>query len=84
MTALSGVTVIGDYAGAADDHAAVQVLIDLLPNPDATHGTGAVADAANFGANNTYLDEMSPAAAAQLRAELLALQDAVDTTNTLE
>jgi hypothetical protein len=82
MSALSGVSVIGNYAGAANDGAAVQVLIDLLPNPDAPHGTGAVAGGGQ-GQLNTYLDEMSPGAAAQLRAELLALKAAVQTTNTL-
>lgn len=83
MGATSGIVAIGDYAGAANDAAAVNVLLALIPDPDAAHGTGAVADATNFGANNNYLDEMSPGCAACLRAELLALRDAVDTTNTL-
>lgn len=83
MGATTGMTAIGDYAGAATDSAAVDVLLALIPDPDAPHGTGAVADADNLGANNTYLDEMSPGAAAQLRVELTALKDAIDTTNTL-
>jgi len=82
MSAISGISAINNYAGAATDAAAVQLLIDIIPNPDAAHGTGAVAGG-NQGILNTYLDEMSPGAAAQLRVELLALKDAVDTTNTL-
>lgn len=77
--ATTGIEVIGAYSGAANDAAAVQILIDMIPNPDAAHGTGAVAT----GQKGGYLDEMSPAAAAQLRVELTALKDAVDTTNTL-
>jgi hypothetical protein len=83
MSATTGVKAIGNYAGAATDNAAVGILLALIPNPDATPGSGAIADSSNQGVNNTFLDEMSPACAAQLRVELLALQDAVDTTNTL-
>lgn len=82
MSALSGIAAIGNYAGAATDSAAVDILLGLVPDPDAPHGSGAVAGG-NQGINNTYLDEMSPAAAAQLRVELLALKAAVGTTNTL-
>lgn len=73
MSALSGVSVIGDYATPATDALKVQALLDIIPNPDAPHGTGAVAGGGQ-GELNTYLDEMSPGAAAQLRAELLALK----------
>ena len=82
MSALSGITAIGNYAGAATDSAAVDILLSLVPDPDAPKGTGAVAGG-NQGINNTFLDEMSPGAAAQLRVELLALKAAVGTTNTL-
>jgi len=82
MSAISGLGVIGNYAGAANDGAAVDVLLNLIPNPDAAHGTGAVAGGGQ-GQTNTYLDEMSPGAAAQLRVELIALKAAVSTTNTL-
>ena len=71
-----GLQTLNNYKAAANDAAAVQLLIDLIPDPDAPHGTGAVA-------GGGFLDEMSPGAAAQLRAELAALQDAVDTTNAL-
>jgi hypothetical protein len=73
MTALSGVSVIGDYSGDATAGAAIDKLLALIPDPDAPHGTGAVAGGAQ-GTLNTYLDEMSPGAAAQLRAELLAMK----------
>lgn len=76
MGATTGLQPIGDYANAATDSAAVDMLIALIPDPDAAHGTGAVA-------GGGFLDEMSPAAAAQLLVELAALKDAIDTTNTL-
>ena len=76
MGASAGVGVIGDYATPATDADKVQALLDLIPNPDAPHGTGAVAGG-NQGIVNTYLDEMSPGAAAQLRSELLALKSEV-------
>lgn len=74
-----GMDVIGDYAGAADDGAAIDILIALIPDPDtvANGGSGAIADSANNGVNNTYLDEMSPVAAAVLLNELAALKAAV-------
>jgi hypothetical protein len=83
MSSISGISAIGNYAGAANDGAAV----DILLGPRSESGRqqcrlGCVAGG-NQGINNTYLDEMSPAAAAQLRVELLALKAAVGTTNTL-
>lgn len=82
MGATTGLAAIGNYAGAANDSAAVAILLALIPNPDAPHGTGATAGGIN-GQGGGHLDEMSPGCAAQLRVELLALSDAVDTTNTL-
>lgn len=76
IESLKGIAAIGKYAGAATDSAAVQILIDLIPDPDSTSTSGAQAGGGN-------LDQMSPGAAAQLRVELIALKDAVDTTNTL-
>lgn len=76
MSSASGIQPIGDYATPVGDKAKVQALIDIIPNPDATPGTGAVAGGGQ-GVTNTYLDEMSPVAAAVLRAELLALKNAV-------
>lgn len=73
MSAISGVSPIGDYTGDATAGAAIDKLLALIPNPDAAHGSGAVAGG-NQGILNTYLDEMSPGAAAQLRVELLALK----------
>ena len=77
MGATTGFVAVGNYAGAANDAAAVTVLLNLIPNPDSTSSSGAQQGSFHF------LDEMSPACAAQLQVELLALQDAVDTTNTL-
>ena len=68
MSALTGLTLINNYAGAANDPARVQLLLDVIPNPD-------VPPASSTGLR--FLDEMSPAAAAQLRLELAALKAAV-------
>jgi hypothetical protein len=81
MGATTGIVKLGNYAGAASDSAAVDILLALLPNPDAvlsqtTNSSGAIA-------GGGLLDEMSPGCLAQLRVELLALKDAIDTTNTL-
>jgi len=72
----TGLKALGNYAGAANDSAAVDVLIALLPNPDTTSSSGAIA-------GGGLLDEISPAALSQLLVELDALKDAIDTTNTL-
>lgn len=71
MGATTGVAAIATYSGSSA--AKVAALLALIPNPDAgANGTGAVAGG-SYGQNNTYLDEMSPAAAVQLRVELAAL-----------
>lgn len=70
MTALTGVATIADYEAAATPAAAVQLLIDLIPDPDTTRTSGAQG-------GGGFLDEMSPAAAVQLRVELIALKAAV-------
>lgn len=75
MGATSGVQPIETY-DAATNKTKVDQLIALIPDPDAAHGTGAVAGG-DQGQLNTYLDEMSPGAAAQLRVELLALKTAI-------
>lgn len=77
MAATTGFVAVGNYAGAASDSAAVDILLNLLPNPDTSSSSGAIQGSFHF------LDEMSPACLAQLRVELIALKDAVDTTNTL-
>ncbi len=71
MSALSGVSPILVLAGTNQQK--VQQVIDLIPNPDAAHGSGAVAGGGQ-GTTNTYLDEMSPGAATQLIVELIALK----------
>jgi hypothetical protein len=82
MGATTGLVAQANYAGAASDSAAVDLLINMLPNPDVLLSNANGASAAN-GKGANHLDEMSPGAAAQLRVELLALKDAIDTTNTL-
>ena len=78
MGATTGLSAQGDYATPATNKEKVQALIDLIANPDsATAGTGAVAGGTT-GAKNTYLDEMSPAAAAALRVELVSLKAAIE------
>ena len=73
MSVTSGVTPIGDYDGVLTAGAGIDVLLALIPNADAAHGSGAVAGGGQ-GELNTYLDEMSPGAAAQLIVELTALK----------
>jgi hypothetical protein len=75
MGNLTGIKALGNYAGAANDAAAVDVLLNLLPDPDA--------NPPREKAGGGMLDQMSPACLSQLRVELIALKDAVDTTNTL-
>lgn len=77
MGATTGIVAIGNYAGAANDAAAVDILLNLLPNGDSTSSSGAIQGGIGM------LDEISPAALAQLRVELTALKAAVSTTNTL-
>lgn len=71
MAATTGISAIANYAGAATNQAAIQLLIDLIPDPDTTRTSGAQA-------GGGFLDEMSPAAAVQLRVELVALKAAVE------
>ena len=75
MGMLTGIVALGNYAGAANDSAAVDVLLNLLPDPDA--------NPPRERAGGGLLDEISPPALAQLRVELTALKAAVSTTNTL-
>ncbi len=70
MASAQGFNAIGTYTGSTA--AKLAVLLGLIPNPDAEPGTGAVAGG-GFGQANTYLDEMSPGAATQLRVEIAAL-----------
>lgn len=65
MTAIAGLQVIGTYANV-NGGTNIDSLLDAIPDPDAAHGTGAVA-------GGGHLDEMSPGCAAQLRVELAAL-----------
>lgn len=70
----TGIQPIVGYAALAVATAgpAVQALLDLIPNNDTTSSSGSTA-------GGGFLDEMSPAAADQLRVELIALKAAVNT-----
>ena len=76
MGATTGVQQLGTYSAAGatsgvltQAQANVDALLALIPNPDV-----APAQAGGAGTSGTFLDEMSPPAAAQLRVELLALK----------
>jgi hypothetical protein len=77
MAAVTGIAVIQNYAGAANDPARVQLLLDLIPDPDTSNSSGAVAGSTLTTVGAGFLDEMSPAAAVQLRVELAALKATV-------
>ena len=64
MSSITGIQLIGDYAAAGTDAVKVSRLLALIPNPS-------TAPAQSGGG---FLDEMSPAAASQLRVELTELQ----------
>lgn len=70
MSALLGIVPQATLSGTNKNK--VAQLRALIPNPDApTGGSGAIQG--GFG----YLDQMSPGAAAQLRAELIALEASI-------
>lgn len=65
MSSITGIVAQVDYSGAADNKARVDALIAAIPDPDTAP--------ANQGVSG-FLDQMSPACAAQLRVELAALK----------
>ena len=67
MGALTGIVKLGTYTGSPA--VAVDTLLGLLPNPDSTSSSGAIA-------GGGLLDEISPPAVAQLRTELTAMKTA--------
>lgn len=67
-----GIDVSGlNFAGAANDQARVQLLIDALPDPDGPQANQGAA------ARGLYFDQMSPMCAASLLKTLRALKAAV-------
>lgn len=64
MASITGVQVIGDYTTAGTDAVKVGRLLALIPDPEVSPAK----------AGGGFLDEMSPAAAVQLRVELTKLQ----------
>lgn len=76
-----GIASMIDYSGAATPEAAIDLLLDAIPNVDTTSTSGAQQGSTYLG----FLDEMSPMAAIQLRVELEAIQDSAafgGTSNT--
>ena len=63
MGATTGIVALGSYTPSAN----IDTLLNLLANPDTTSSSGAIA-------GGGLLDEMSPAALAQLRVELTAMK----------
>ena len=69
--ALVGLAVLTDLTtGSPTNKQKIARLRALIPNPDTTNSSGAQA-------GGGMLDEMSPAAAAQLHVELIALEASV-------
>lgn len=68
MSSGTGIVKLGTYASASSD-ANIDELLALLADPDSTSSSGAIA-------HGGLLDEMSPAALAQLRVELAAIKTA--------
>lgn len=78
MSATAGIQVIGDYTtGSPTNKVTIARLTALIPNPDVSPAQGGLAGSGVTGGRG-YLDEMSPACAAQLRVELAALEAAVE------
>jgi hypothetical protein len=73
MGALVGIVKLGTYDGATAD-ANIDRLLALLPNPNAV--LDQVVNSSGAIAGGGLLDEISPAALAQLRVELQAMKDA--------
>lgn len=68
MGATTGLTKIGDYTtGSPVNKVIIDRVIALIPNPDVSPAMG----------GGGFLDEMSPAAAAQLLVELAAVKAAI-------
>lgn len=70
MASRAGIAAINNYAGAADNKARVALLRSLLPDLETESSKGSIA-------GGGFLDEVSPAAVAQLHVELIALEAAV-------
>jgi hypothetical protein len=68
MGATTGIVQLGAYDGTDEEN--IDELLALLPDPDTDSSSGAIA-------GGGLLDEISPAALAQLRVELLAIKDAL-------
>jgi hypothetical protein len=74
MSALSGIQPVNDYAAAGTPAAKIDLLIALIPNPDGGQGGTGVRPGGQAGQKGAFLDEMSPAACAQILVELTALK----------
>ena len=74
MGATTGLVAQGDYSTPGNTNTLFDRLLALIPDPDTPLSNGAGAQQGGAGGGN--LDEMSPAAAAQLRVELTAARTA--------
>jgi hypothetical protein len=74
MSATTGISPIGSYAGVTTAGAGIDRLVALLANPDTNSTSGAQA-------GGGFLDQMSPAAVVQLRVELAALRTVIAAFN---
>lgn len=78
MSATSGIAKIGDYTtGEPVNKAVIDLLIDLIPDPDTAPAQGGKAGSGVTGGRG-FLDQMSPACAAQLLVELAAVKAAIE------
>lgn len=70
MSAILGIAPVASYAGVTTAGAGIDRLLAIIPNPDTTSRSGAQG-------GGGFLDEISPAACAQLRVDLLTLKGVV-------
>lgn len=70
MPSDTGILAVGDYDAAATAEDALLILKGIIPNPDSTSTSGAQG-------GGGMLDQMSPAAAVQLRVEIDAMIEAI-------
>lgn len=75
MGATTGIQPVLTYTGSLGEMLAL--LLTLIPDPDSGQGGTGVRPGGQTGQGGAFLDEMSPAACAQLIVEIGAVQDAL-------
>lgn len=81
MSATSGIQPIQSYTGLTTAGAALDRLLQLVPDVDGGQGGTGVRPGGQAGQGGGHLDEMSPAALVQLRVEILAVRAVVGAFN---